>query len=256
MMRALLAPVLLVWSVYAADAQPAFEAASVKTVDPSVALAPGVFTGVQLLPSGRLLALRVTVFQLLQTIYDVKAFQISGGPAWLKSQWYEIQATAGAPASEEQIKLMAQALLADRFQLRLHRETRQIPVYALIPGKNGPKMQTAKDPTQCGGNGCFGVGNGNLSASGATMAFFAGEVLTRLLDRPALDKTGLSGNHYDFKLTYDQSSIKPPIAGMQMTPTEGPSIFAAVEDLGLKLNPEKDPIEFLVIDSVEHPGAN
>jgi uncharacterized protein (TIGR03435 family) len=252
--RALLLTGILGWSAYAAEAQPAFEVASVKA-DPNVPLAPGVFAGVQMLPSGRFVALRVTVFQLLQTICEVKAFQLSGGPAWLKSEWFEIQATAGGPANEDQMNLMAQALLADRFKLKLHRETREIPVYALIAGKSGPKMQTAKDPTQCGGNGCFQVGNGSMTATGATMAFTA-EVFTRLLDRPVLDKTKLSGNHYDFKLTYDQSSIKPPIVGMPMTPTEGPSIFAAVEDLGLKLNPEKDPVEILVLDSVDHPSAN
>jgi uncharacterized protein (TIGR03435 family) len=252
-MRALLIlPALLISVAYAADAQPSFEAASVKVADRSLVLPPG--PSVQFLPSGRLVAPRVSLFVLLQRVYDVKAFQISGGPKWLRSDQFDIQATAGSPTTEDQMKLMAQVLLADRFHLKLHRETREIPVYALIAGKNGPKLQTAKDPTQCGGNGCFGVGNGYFTASGATMAFTA-EVLTRLLDRPAVDKTGLTG-HYDFKLTYDQSSTQPPIVGIPMTPTEGPSIFAAVEDLGLKLNPERDPIEILVIDSAERPVAN
>lgn len=253
MIRALLLLALLSWSAYAAEAQPSFEVASVKTVDPKVPLAPGALVGVQMLP-GRFVARRVTVFQLLQNVYDVKSFQISGGPSWIKSEQFDIQATAEGSASEDQMKLMAQALLADRFQLKVHREIREIPVYALVAGKNGPKLQTAKDATQCGGTGCFQVGNGSLAASGGTMAFTA-DVLTRLLDRPALDKTGLAG-HYDFKLTYDQSSVKPPIVGMPMAPTDGPSIFAAVEDLGLKLNPEKDPIEMLAIDSLERPGAN
>jgi uncharacterized protein (TIGR03435 family) len=253
-MRALLIlPALLSWSVYAADAQPRFEAASVRVSDPSLVLPPG--PSVQFLPSGRFVAPRVSLFVLLQQVYGVRSYQISGGPGWVRSEQFEIQATAGSPASEDQMKLMVQALLADRFHLKLHRETREIPVYALIAGKSGPKLQSAKDATQCGGSGCFGVGNGNLTANGTTMTFFAGEVLTRLLDRPALDKTGLAG-HYDFKLTYDQSSTQPPIVGMPMAPTEGPSIFAAVEDLGLKLIPEKDPIEILVIDSAERPDAN
>lgn len=236
---------------YAADAQLTFEVASVRAADPNARLAPGA--PVQMLP-GRFVARRVTVFQLLQSVYDVKSFQISGGPSWIKSEQFDIQATAGAAASEDQMKLMAQALLAHRFQLKLHRETKEIPVYVLAIAKNGPKLQAAKDDTQCGGNGCFGVGNGYFTASGGTMAFTA-DVLTRLLDRPALDKTGLPG-HYDFKLTYDQSSVKAPMIGMQNAPTGGPSIFAAVEDLGLKLNPQKDPVEILVIDSVERPPAN
>jgi len=252
--RTLLVLALLSWRALAADAQPRFEVASVKLVEPSIPLAPGVFAGVQLLPGGRFVALRVTVFQVLQSAYGVKSYQISGGPGWTRSEQYEIQATAGSSATDDQMKLMVQSLLADRFQLKLHRETREIPVYALIVGKNGPKLQAATDATQCNGNGCFQVGNGSLTASGGTMAFTA-EVLSRLLDRPALDKTGLAG-HYDFKLTYDQSSVKPPIVGMPIAPTEGPSIFAAVEDLGLKLTPERDPIEILVIDSVERPSAN
>jgi len=194
---------LLSWSACAVEAQPSFEAASVRRADPNAAMAPGAFGGVQMLPGGRFVGARVTLFTLLQRVYGVKGFQISGGPGWLRSEPYDIQ---------------------------------------------------AKDATQCGGNGCFQVGNGFLTASGGTMAFTA-EVLTRLLDRPALDKTGLSG-HYDFKLTYDQSSVKAPVVGMSNAPTDGPSIFAAIEDLGLKLNPEKDPIEILVMDSVERPGAN
>jgi uncharacterized protein (TIGR03435 family) len=251
--RTLFGLALLSWSALAADA-PSFEVASVRTADPKAPLAPGAPVGVQMLP-GRFVAQKATVFQLLQSVYGVKSFQIVGGPGWIKSEQFDIQATAEASTTEDQMKMMAQTLLADRFQLKLHRETREIPVYALIAGKNGPKLQTAKDATQCGGNGCFGVGNGNLTASGGTVTFFAGEVLTRLLDRPALDKTGLTG-HYDFKLNYDQSSVRAPIIGMTNAPTEGPSIFAAVEDLGLRLNPERDPIEILAIDSVERPSPN
>jgi uncharacterized protein (TIGR03435 family) len=230
---------LLIWNSNAADAQPGFEVASVRIADPNVALAPGEFFGVQMLPSGRVVALRATVFR------------ISGGPNWIKSDQYD---NLGDGRESRDRRSVAQALLADRFRLKVHREAREIPVYALVAGKNGPRLQAAKDATQRGGKGFFQVGNGTLRASVGTMAFTA-EVLTRLLDRPALDKTGLTG-HYDFKLTYDQSSVKPGMAGMPIAPTDGPSIFAAVEDLGLKLNPEKDRIEILVIDSVERPGAN
>jgi uncharacterized protein (TIGR03435 family) len=244
---------LLRGSACAADAPLSFEAASVRAVDPKAPVTPGGLVGIQIL-AGRFVAQRVNLFSLLQRVYDVKSFQITGGPTWIKSELFDIQATAGAAVTEDQMKLMAQALLAGRFQLKLHRETKEMPVYILAVAKNGPKLRAAKDDAQCNGNGCFGVGNGYFTASGGTMAFTA-DVLTRLLDRPALDKTGLTG-HYDFKLTYDQSSVKPPMMGMQNAPTDGPSIFAAVEDLGLKLTPEKAPVEILVIDSVERPSSN
>jgi uncharacterized protein (TIGR03435 family) len=227
----------------------AFEAASVKPVD----LSKGPVNVERVNGPERFQAL-LPVPQLIYWAYGVRDFQISGGPAWFIRDWFAVQATAGHPSSEAEIKQMVQALLADRFKLKLHRDTKEIPVYALMVGKNGPKLTAAKDATQCNGNGCFGIGNGFTNASGATMAFTA-EALTHLMDRPIIDKTGLTG-HYDFRLTYDQSSTKPPIVGMPIAPTEGPSIFAAVEDLGLKLEPQKSPVEVLVIDSVERPSEN
>ncbi len=227
----------------------AFEAASVKAID----ISKGSVNVDRVNGPERFQAL-VIVPQLIQWAYNVKDFQVSGAPQWCGREWFEVQATAGHPSSEAEIKQMVQALLADRFKLKLHRETKEIPIYALLVGKSGPKLTAAKDATQCNGNGCFGIGNGFTSASGATMAFTA-EALTHLVDRTFIDKTGLTG-HYDFRLTYDQSSTKPPIVGMPIAPTEGPSIFAAVEDLGLKLEPQKSPVEMLIIDSVERPSEN
>jgi len=152
------------------------------------------------------------------------------------------------------MKRMFQGLLADRFHLKVHRETREIPVYALMVDKKGPKLAVAKDATRCNCNGCFGVSLGSLTARGATMDFTA-YVLSHLIDPPVLDKTGLNG-HYDFKMTYDQSSLTPASPFMPTAPTDGPSIFAAVEDLGLRLEPQKSPVEMLVIDSVERPSEN
>jgi uncharacterized protein (TIGR03435 family) len=224
----------------------AFEVASVKTAPPGFA-AP-METGPETFHMAN------TLFYLVEWAYGLQDYQLSGGPDWWKKDRFEIQAKSATPATESQMKQMLQRLLADRFVLKVHREIKEIPIYALVVDKKGPKLTAAKDATQCNGNGCFGVSNGALTASGGTMAFTA-QVLTRLLDRPALDKTNLTG-HYDFKLTYDQSSVKPPIVGMPITPTDGPSIFAAVEDLGLKLEPQKFPVETLIIDSVERPSEN
>ena len=146
---------------------------------------------------------------------------------------------------------MLQALLEGRFHLKAHHETKELPVYTLIVSKRGPKLADARDSSLCNGNGCFGVGNGVVLASGGTMDRTA-EVLTQLVDRPVLDRTGLAG-HYDFQLHFDQSSVKPAVAGLASAPTDGPSIFGAVEELGLKLEPTRAQVEMLVIDSVERP---
>jgi uncharacterized protein (TIGR03435 family) len=82
---------------------------------------------------------------ILEWAYGVRSFQVFGGPEWLKTELFEIQARAEHPSSEGQIKQMVQRLLADRFKLKLHRETREIPIYALVVGKNGPKLPAAKD---------------------------------------------------------------------------------------------------------------
>jgi uncharacterized protein (TIGR03435 family) len=181
-----------------------------------------------------------------------------GGPNWIKAERYDIRAEAGAEAegsaSEAQVKLMAQTMLADRFHLKLRRETRETSVYALIAARNGIRLQTAKDKTAYGGQKCINIGAGYLDARGATMAAFV-DVLNHLVDRPVLDKTGLDGN-YDFTLRYDQSSVQDTIPVNGAPPTDGPSIFAVIQDLGIKLNPEKDPIGVLVIDSVDHPSGN
>lgn len=231
-----------------AAAQPLeFEVASVKPAAPGFA-AP-IQTGPQTFRTAE------TLFYLVEWTYNLEGYQLSGGPDWCKKDRFQIDARAAAPATVDQMKRMIQQLLADRFRLKVHRETREIPVYALVTDKKGSKLQSAKPNLQCESeHGCFGIGNGFMTARGVTMAF-AASALTRIMDRPVLDKTSLTG-HYDFRLTYDQSSVKPGMVGMPAAPTDGPSIFAALDDLGLKLEPEKSPVEMLVIDSVEHPSEN
>jgi uncharacterized protein (TIGR03435 family) len=207
---------------------------------------------VEILPGGRFAA-NVALGIVIQRAYDVRDFQLSGGPGWLNER-YTIQAKAPeGNFSEAQIRLMVQSLLAERFHLKLHRETREIPVYALIVDKKGVKVEAAKD------EGGMGVGRGSITAKGATFGRLV-IALSRLLDRPVLDETGLSGN-YNFKLHYDQGSVGLPYSapGVSRPESDGiePSIFTAVqEQLGLKLEPQKKPIEILVIDSVERPSGN
>ncbi len=246
------AAILLVAVATAIFAQPptAFVVASVKTVDANSGWIAPVMVDPQRFRA------RTIVSQLIYWAYGLRDFQILGAPAWLGRDRFEIEATVERPSSKDQIQQMVQTLLAERFRLKLHRETREIPVFALVVGNNGPKLTTAKDDDlTCGGDGCFSVENGTMHANSGTMSRFV-LILTPNLNRPVVDRTNLTG-HYDFSLTYDQSSVNTNIP----TPTsefhtEGPSIFTAVQDIGLKLEPQKVPFEMLVIDSVDHPSQN
>jgi uncharacterized protein (TIGR03435 family) len=139
---------------------------------------------------------------------------------------------------------MLQALLSDRFKLKLHRETREIPAYALVVGKGGPKVRSSKDaPT---GDGAINIGQGRVIAQGLSMTTFV-RILSDNLDHPAIDQTNLPGR-YDFTLNYDQDSLPDWRLG--------PALFAMVQDLGLRLEPRKELVEMLVVDSVEQPSGN
>ena len=186
---------------------------------------------------------------ILEWAYGVRDFQVSGAPEWLGRELFDIDATAEHPSTEGQIRQMVQALLADRFKLRLHRETREIPVYALVVGKDGPKLAETKDSSQDKSLGDIMVPPGKLTARNSTMALFV-MILTDNLDRPVIDRTNLTG-HYDFNLTYDGPSWSPG----SWKPF-GASVFGPIQDLGLKLEPQKSPVEMLVIDSVDHPAGN
>jgi uncharacterized protein (TIGR03435 family) len=233
-------------------------------------------------------AMGSTLEMLIQSAYEVQDFQIAGAPGWLNSEKYDVEAKMDASTAEEVKKLgqeegvverqrMIQALLADRFQLTLHRETKELPVYALVVAKNGPKLHQAKpgdtypngfkDPDGKPGAGMmFMSGRGGpVIAQGLPIANLV-RLLSRQLGRTVLDETGLMGN-YDFTLqwTPDESQGSmfkgaeggPAPASAPPPDSSGPSIFTALqEQLGLKLESRKGPVEILVIDHVEKPSAN
>lgn len=144
---------------------------------------------------------------------------------------------------------MLQKLLADRFGLKVHRESREMPVYALVVGTNGPKLTAAKEGSEPRGRG-INIAGGVLVARDGTMEEFV-DVLTTNLDRPVIDRTNLTGR-YDFSLAWDQQSVP---AGPNWNPI-GSALFTPVRELGLRLDAQKAPIEMLVIDSVERPPVN
>ncbi len=238
-------------------AGPKFEVASIKPADPSVR-----GFRIQTAPGGRYIATGVTVRFLIAQAYAVRDFQISGGPGWTDSERYEINAKGenGIENKPGQMALMLQDLLADRFQLKLNRETKEMPIYTLVLAKNGAKL---KDSTVGAEGRRMQTGRGRIEVQGIDMAGLAMQ-LSQQLRRTVLDKTGLAGN-YDFKLEWTpdvgQQQLGPKeIGGPETAPpvdSTGPSLFTALqEQLGLRLESTKGPVEMLVIDRVEKPTEN
>jgi uncharacterized protein (TIGR03435 family) len=240
-----------------------FEVASIKPSDPQ---ARGVHIGLS--PGGLFTATNVTLKILIQQAWDVREFQISGGPGWLDTERYDITAKGDGPGvSEDEIHNMSEAqrnkleqeflakvrtLLADRFQLKVHRETKELPVYALIVAKGGPKIQPSAEDGSPGGGLRTMRGSAGTEITGKKVLL---PQLVRLLSdqagRTVVDKTGLKGS-YDFKM-----SFVPDSGPGQLPESDGPSIFTAVqEQLRLKLDAQKGPVEVLVIDSAQKASAN
>jgi uncharacterized protein (TIGR03435 family) len=190
------------------------------------------------------------------------------GPAWIDSDRYSIDAKAeGAPSLETMRGPMMQALLEERFQLEIRRKTREVPVYALVVSRGGPKLPPTKegsctpldlartaprapgDKPWCAVSSTVRKGpNVVWDARGLTLAAFA-ESLG--LDRPVIDKTGIAGV-FDFHLEF-----APDESAGSVDPARAPSIFTALpEQLGLRLTPAKGPSEFLVVDRLEKPSEN
>jgi uncharacterized protein (TIGR03435 family) len=238
---------------------PKFDVASIKLS----ALGIKQVSEVQPLPGGRIHATEMSVMGLIQVAYRLRPFEITGGPGWLDSARYDIEAKSDNPANAGAWQIMLQSLLADRFQLKFHRETKELPVYALVlarkDGKLGPSLNVSKEggcvdrnlPSANQSSGPFcggGTGRGKISGLGMPIGGVAA-LLSRMLDHAVIDKTGLTGK-FDF-----QAHFTPD--GSQATDSPNPSLFTALqEQLGLKLEPQKGPVEILVIDGVQKPKEN
>ena len=184
---------------------------------------------------------------LIFSAYEVPYWRLSGGPAWLETDAYDIVGTFPSNTSPDQVKLMLQTLFADRFKLAIHRETKDYPVYALVVGKDGPKLKAAADGKHGAKNG-----GGHLELHHASVAGFA-TYLVNATDRPVVDMTGLEGY---FDITLDWRPDTPQSAASSRNDSR-PSIYTAVqEQLGLKLEPRSAPVECIVIDHVERPSEN
>ena len=226
-----------------------------------------------------------TVQMIIRVAYGIEDNQISGAPGWVGSEKYDVEAKMDQVTAEKLKKLreaqteparqhMLQTLLADRFKLTVHRETKELPIYSLVVAKGGSKLHEAK-PGDTYPNGIKGfdgrpappgahlmrMGRGELTAQGIGMEQVA-HLLTQQTGRTVVDNTGLKGN-YDFALHWTPDQSTPTLNGPGGGPDSstssesGPSIFTAIqEQLGLKLESQKGPVEILVIDHVEKPSEN
>ena len=288
--------VLLATAVYGLVAQsgthPAFEVATIKP-NPSTQDAAHGRMGVGYKPGGRMIATNAPLRLLIRFAYaahdspyqghsdPLGASQVIGGPAWIDSEGYDIEAKPESNTDQTHAWLMLQTLLADRFRLALHRETRELPVYNLTAKKSGLKLPPAKDITclsflpgttpqpmpgtsDCGYAPLFLSSTGlRIEGSKLHMADLV-RGLARALGQPVLDKTGFTGefdldlNYTDEDVTKSLGSAAPDDADGNRLPA-GPNlsiVFAAMDQLGLKLQQAKGPVEVLVVDHAERPTPN
>ena len=221
-----------------------FEVASVKR-SPLFA-SNGINSSMKLDP-GRLTCSNVSLKKLIYESYAVKDYQVSG-PDWLSTEIYDIAAILPPGATRDDVQLMLQNLLAARFKLTLHRDTREMPVYALVVGKGGSKLQEVEFA-----RASTSASQGKLTATTIPIRNFT-EFLSRQTGRPVLDMTGLKG-FYSFTLSYtpeEAPSAPGPDIGSIAESAVGPSLLNALqEQLGLKLEARKAPVEILVVDHAE-----
>jgi uncharacterized protein (TIGR03435 family) len=284
-------------SIWAQSGPAAFEVATIKPTTP-----PDVSGGKIMIrvgctaDPGRVNCSGLSLKDMLTRAYSMKTYQISG-PSWIESDRWDVMAKIPDGAPVEKVPEMWQSLVAERFHLVSRKESRELPIYALVVGKNGPKltkaeesagpvMVTAPDGSKVAlpqaqtsgliaggkpGGAMVMDGTGKLQAKGATLGGFS-DMLSRMMDRPVLDMTNIEGR-YDITLEMsmeDMIGMKKMAGGATMMHTGGDggsggpapesnpraSVFSAVQQLGLKLDPRKSPMETLIVEKADRPSEN
>jgi uncharacterized protein (TIGR03435 family) len=238
----------------AADAPMTFEVATIKPADPARA---GVGPGITMKPPD-VVTFNTTLGYLMGFAYDMHARQIVGGAPWVESEKYDIVGrpqAAGVP-SLPQFRALLRNLIEERFQLKTHREKRNLQAYAVVVGPNGPKMNR-NETNPNGPPGAGGKGLGVMVFSNATMGDFATVMQGNILDRPVVDRTGLQGR-FDFTLSWTPDESQYRQAGIQVPPPPAdaklPGLFTAVqEQIGLRFESVTTEVEVIVIDGAEKP---
>jgi uncharacterized protein (TIGR03435 family) len=231
------------------DASPEFEVATIKLTPPG----PETYSGFH--TNGRHISCNDTnVFSIIMFAYGVAAKQIVGDPDWVRTELYDIDGVPDVPGQPniQQMMGMFQKVLADRFHLTFHREKRELSAYALTVTKSGPKLAKSLGdpnglPDETGEGDQFGA---TMRYTNVSMQDFAANMQAMGDGRPVVDQTELTGR-FDFRLKFNREQT--PSAD----PNAAPGLFTAMqEQLGLKLEPVKTPVDVIVIDHVERPSAN
>jgi uncharacterized protein (TIGR03435 family) len=240
----------------AADAKPSFEVATIKPSNPDT---PGQSILVGRGGSNLFTTTNTTVSDLITFAYGIHVRQVTGGPGWLETEKYDLSAKPDQPGipNADQVRTMLQKLLTERFELAFHRDKKELSAYTITLAKTGPKLTKS----ETGGNlpGFGGRGPGSIGVQNSTMAEFASFLQARILDRPVVDQTGLPGK-FTFTLVWRPDQLATPGPNAPPLPADLESrsdIFTAFqEQLGLKLEATKAPVEVFVIERVEKPSAN
>ncbi len=246
---------------------PEFEVATIKPSRPGADGSTYAFA-----PGEGLKVTNGTLKGMIEMAYNVRDFQIAGGPGWIGSQQFDIvaksaESDAGSQAgnstvSVDETRVRLRALLALRFELKVHTETKELPIYILAVGKNGSKLAEPGDENaEASSPAGINARCGEMIGTSTTMTNLAYKLSVQL-DRPVVDQTGLMGK-YNFQLSWSpeagpcstQTHIDNSDVGARAA--DGPSLFTAIqEQLGLKLESQKGPVEVLVVDLVEQPSEN
>jgi uncharacterized protein (TIGR03435 family) len=242
-----------------------FEVTSVKEIETMPP--PSELAGIRAMAGGAYIGRYVTLKSMIREMYKITDVQIAGGPNWINTARFDITGKAAHPDNIGNFNIMFQNMLADRFKLQFHRETRTLPVWVVTMDKNGSKMKINPSPEQSGDpiklSGA-GAASTSLTFAGSHtnmeyLCWWLGLVINRFqqVDRPVVDRTGLKG-FYDFTLTFepDPSGRTGP-NGEPLASFEGSNLAEALrEQLGLNLESAKNPVLVFIIDHVEKPSEN
>jgi uncharacterized protein (TIGR03435 family) len=215
---------------------------------------------------GHFKASNVSLIMLIHWAFEMPDTRILSAPGWASTTRFNIDAEAdssidaqmkglSSDAGRQQKEKMVQALLADRFRLVMHKETRELPIYALVVTKGGPKFGTIKEQGTT-----VNTGNGRIEVQASNSVAAFAEELSDVVGRDVIDKTGIQGR-YDLKLKWTPDDRAAPLSnasgGDASATDSGPSIFTALqEQLGLKLESQKGLVSVLVVDRAEMPSEN
>jgi uncharacterized protein (TIGR03435 family) len=238
----------------AADANPTFEVATIKPSQPDEQRSVQV-------QGTRLVTADTSLVDLMMFAYGIHPLQIMDGPEWLKTDKFDVVVQPSLPGrpSTAQMRSIVQKLLADRFKLAFHHAQRELPVYRIVAAKGGPKLTPTTDEARAANTAAVGISSGQMTVRNATVKEFASLMQRYVrLDRPIVDHTGIAGK-YDYQLSwtpdFSQFDGHPP--GPARNDENAPTLYTAMqEQLGLKLEPAREPTDVMVIDGVARPSEN